>query len=66
VVLHDLNLAAQFAGQLIVQAGGDLKAFGPPARVLDAALIERLNQVPVEISHDQRGIPCLRAVRKAS
>lgn len=66
VVLHDLNLAAQFADQLIVLAGGDLQAFGPPARVLDAALIERLYQVPVEISHDQHGIPFLRTLRKTS
>ncbi|WP_235663640.1 ABC transporter ATP-binding protein, partial [Aeromonas caviae] len=66
VVLHDLNLAAQFADQLIVLAGGELQAFGPPARVLDAALIERLYQVPVEISHDQRGIPFLRTLRKTS
>ena len=29
VVLHDLNLAAQFADQLIVLAG-ELQAFGPP------------------------------------
>jgi iron complex transport system ATP-binding protein len=66
VVLHDLNLAAQFADQLIVLAGGDLQAFGPPARVLDAALIERLYQVPVQISHDQSGIPFLRTVRRQS
>ncbi|MGL5320811.1 MAG: ABC transporter ATP-binding protein, partial [Aeromonas veronii] len=66
VVLHDLNLAAQFADQLIVLAGGDLQAFGPPAQVLDAALIERLYHVPVEISHDQSGIAFLRTVRKAS
>ena len=57
---------SQFADQLIVLAGGDLQAFGPPARVLDAALIERLYHVPVEISHDQSGIPFLRTVRKAS
>ena len=33
---------------------------------LDAALIERLYQVPVEISHDQHGIPFLRTLRKTS
>ena len=61
-----LLLPSQFADQLIVLAGGDLQAFGPPARVLDAALIERLYQVPVEISHDQHGIPFLRTLRKTS
>ena len=49
VVLHDLNLAAQFADQLIVLAGEICRPSGP-ARVLDAALIERLYQVPVEIN----------------
>ena len=66
MVLHDLNLAAQFADQLIVLAGGDLQAFGPPAQVLDAALIERLYQVPVQISHDQSGTPFLRTLRRQS
>ena len=54
VVLHDLNLAAP--GLPSADRAGRLQTFGP-ARVLDAALIERLYQVPVEISHDQRGIP---------
>lgn len=39
VVLHDLNLAAQFADQLIVLADGQLQAFGHPRDVLDAGLI---------------------------
>ena len=65
VVLHDLNLAAQFADQLIVLAGEVCRP-SAPARVLDAALIERLYQVPVEISHDQHGIPFLRTLRKTS
>ena len=64
VVLHDLNLAAQFADQLIVLAGGKLQAFGPPARVLDAALISRLYQVPVDIHHDRDGQPYIRTLRQ--
>lgn len=64
VVLHDLNLAAQFADQLIVLSGGELQAFGPPAKVLDADLIERLYHVPVQVHHDHAGIPFLRTVRK--
>ena len=64
VVLHDLNLAAQFADQLIVLAGGKLQAFGPPAQVLDAALISRLYQVPVDIHHDRDGQPYIRTLRQ--
>ena len=33
---------------------------------LDADLIERLYQVPVQISHDQSGIPFLRTLRRQS
>ena len=64
VVLHDLNRAAQFADQLIVLAGGKLQAFGPPAQVLDAALISRLYQVPVDIHHDRDGQPYIRTLRQ--
>lgn len=66
VVLHDLNLAAQFADQLIVLADGKLQAFGHPREVLDAELISRLYQVPVELYHDREGLPYIRTVRRAS
>ncbi|GAA4499309.1 ABC transporter ATP-binding protein [Pseudaeromonas paramecii] len=66
VVLHDLNLAAQFADRLIVLADGALQAYGPPAQVLDAALVERLYQVPVAVLRDGQGIPFLRPLRSVS
>ena len=66
VVLHDLNLAAQFADRLIVLAGGTLQAFGPPSEVLDAGLIHRLYRVPVDIHHDRDGKPYIRTLRQAS
>lgn len=66
VVLHDLNLAAQFADRLIVLAGGTLQAFGPPAEVLDAGLIHRLYSVPVDIHRDRDGKPYIRTLRQAS
>ena len=64
--LHDLNLAAQFADQLIVLADGQLQAFGHPRDVLDAGLISRLYQVPVELYHDRDGLPYIRSVRRVS
>lgn len=66
VVLHDLNLAAQFADQLIVLAENRLQAFGPPAEVLTSELITRLYQVPVDIHHDRDGLPYIRTLRQAS
>ena len=65
MVLHDLNLAAQFADQLIVLADGHLQAFGPPADVLSSELITRLYQVPVDIHSDRDGLPYIRTLRQA-
>lgn len=39
---HDLNLAAVHCGRMIVLNEGKLAADGPPERVMDAALIERV------------------------
>ncbi|MFB0953340.1 MAG: ABC transporter ATP-binding protein, partial [Aeromonadaceae bacterium] len=66
VVLHDLNLAAQFADELIVLADGRLQAMGPPSEVLTEALISQLYQVPVQIHHDDAGLPYIRTLRRAS
>lgn len=66
VVLHDLNLAAQFADQLFVLANGTLQAKGPPAEVLTEALISQLYQVPVQIHHDDKGLPYIRTLRRVS
>lgn len=41
VVLHDLNIAAQFCSQLILLAHGHVIAQGAPAEVLTPALLER-------------------------
>ncbi|MDG5975865.1 ABC-type Fe(III) dicitrate transporter ATP- binding protein [Hydrogenophaga taeniospiralis CCUG 15921] len=62
-VLHDLNLAAQFADQLIVLGDGRLQAFGPPAEVLSRDLIHRLYHVPVDVHHDRDGQPYVRTLR---
>lgn len=63
VVLHDLNLAAQYADQLIVLADGALQACGAPADVLDEALIRRLYKVPVSVQRGDDGVPHIRIVR---
>lgn len=64
-VLHDLNLAAQFADQLIVLGDGRLQAFGPPDQVLSRELIHQLYHVPVDVHHDQNGQPYVRTLRAA-
>jgi len=38
-VLHDLTLAGQFADRLLLLADGSVAASGPPAKVLDEAVL---------------------------
>ncbi|MEN9890499.1 MAG: hypothetical protein RLY78_794 [Pseudomonadota bacterium] len=62
-VLHDLNLAAQFADELIVLGEGRLQAAGPPAEVLTAERVEHLYHVRVDVRLDADGLPHLRTLR---
>ncbi|MGN6273600.1 MAG: ABC transporter ATP-binding protein [Protaetiibacter sp.] len=42
MVLHDLNLAARYADELVAMREGRIVASGPPSHVLDAELVERV------------------------
>ena len=55
VILHDLNLAAQYADRLAVLRAGRLLADGPPAHILDADLVRAAFDVPVVVMPH----PCL-------
>ena len=46
--LHDLNLAARFFPRLVLFARG-VVADGPPAAVLDAAMLSRVYETPVRV-----------------
>lgn len=63
VVLHDLNLAAQYADNLIVLNNGALAAAGAPADVLTAELVEEIYQVKTQVLHDADGQPFVRTLR---
>jgi iron complex transport system ATP-binding protein len=56
VVTHHVNLAARFAGHLVVLAQGKVVASGPPAAVITPAVIEPVFGWPVEVI-PWRGIP---------
>ena len=49
VVLHDLNLAAQYADRVLLLKEGREVAAGPPGQVLRAETIEAVYEVPVTV-----------------
>ncbi|OAE37551.1 ABC transporter ATP-binding protein [Agrobacterium tumefaciens] len=60
VVLHDLNLACQYADNLLVIANGTLKAAGAPRDIVTPALISDTYDVAVEVLRDRHGNPVIQ------
>ncbi|MGU3575199.1 ABC transporter ATP-binding protein [Brucellaceae bacterium C25G] len=65
IVLHDLNLACQYADNLLVLANGSLQASGVPSTIITADLIDRTYGVQVEILRDQSGHPVIQPVAQS-
>lgn len=62
VVLHDLNLASQFADRVALLAAGELRAAGPPAEVLTKEHLSAAYGVPIKIfPHPDGGYPVIFA-----
>jgi len=60
LVIHDLNLAASVADQLLVLDGGRQVALGTPQQVFTPDLFRRVFKVEVSISsHPQEGFPMI-------
>lgn len=60
VVLHDLNLAAQYADRVAVLKAGQLLAVGAPETVLEPVLIAEAFGLPVQIlAHPELGCPLI-------
>ncbi len=53
VVLHDLSLAAAYADEVAILAGGRLVAHGDPAGVLTAERVEGVYETPVRVFRDE-------------
>lgn len=61
-VVHDLNLAAQYADRLVLLNQGEVVADGTPSDVLSPQLIEEVYQYPVQIlPHPQFSYPIVIA-----
>ncbi len=63
MVLHDLNLAAQYADNLLVLKGGELVATGDPKQILTAELVEDIYNVKAQVFCDESGVPFVRTLR---
>nr|WP_080660635.1 ABC transporter ATP-binding protein [Kingella kingae] len=63
MVLHDLNLAAQFSDELILLANGKIQAQGQPAQVLQPDVLRDLYRVSVEVLTCSQGLPVIRPQR---
>lgn len=63
MVLHDLNLAAQFADNLLVIKDGYIVAQGAPKSILTSELIHQVYGVKADIMTDSEGIPFVRTRR---
>ena len=58
VILHDLNLASQYADRLIMLCEGRVEADGKPEDVLNEELLQRLLNINVcVIPHPKKGYP---------
>lgn len=57
VVLHDLNLAAAHADNLIMLANGSVLAAGSPAQTLTPEILEQAYGAAPRVGHDAHGIP---------
>ena len=65
MILHDLNLAAQFADEIILLADGRIQAQGAPSTVLNKETIERIYRVETAVYHDSDGAPAVVMPRHA-
>lgn len=64
LVLHDLDLAAAYAGRVVVLESGRIRADGPPRDALTSELLSEVYRHPIVVSHDGETVG-VRPVRSA-
>mgnify|MGYP002748110522 CR=1 FL=1 len=65
MILHDLNLAAQFADEIILLADAKIQAQGTPRDVLEKETIERIYRVEAAVYYDDNQQPAVVMPRRA-
>jgi iron complex transport system ATP-binding protein len=65
VVSHELNLVARFASKIVLLREGKIVAAGEPGDVMQPAILERVFDWPLHVTHDANvGAPALYPVRR--
>ena len=65
MILHDLNIAAQFADEIILLADAKIQAQGVPRDVLQKDTIERIYRVEAAVFYDEAQRPAVVMPRRA-
>lgn len=66
MILHDLNLAAQYADNLLVLKGGKVVAQGAPRDVITPQMVEQVYGVKADVQLDGLGVPFIRTQRRGA
>ncbi len=65
MVIHDLNLAARYAGRVIALKDGHIKADGPPDTVFTSAHLENIFGLAAQVLKDPNsGVPIILPTRR--
>ena len=66
MILHDLNLASQFADEVVLLSGAKIHGKGQASEVLTRDLVEKLYHVPIYRHQDEQGLPIIIPARRRS
>lgn len=64
IVLHDLNLACQYADNLLIFSHGTLQACGAPQEIISPELLSDTYGVMLEIVYDNGGLPLVQPLSR--
>lgn len=64
IVLHDLNLACQYADNLLVFSQGILQTSGDPRSIITPSLLSQTYGVALEIVYDKGGLPMVQPLSR--
>ncbi len=57
MILHDLNLAARFADEIVILENGKLYAQGPGEKIVTEEMLRNVYLIDAEVTRDRDGLP---------